>query len=322
MPAPSSALGTLRPDLGGSLMEYNIAADLAGFIGHRIYPVIEVAKQAGSFGKIPIEELLKRRTTLRGMNGSYNRGNWKFQPETYATVEHGLEEVVDAREAEMYAEYFDAELVATQIAFDGVLREAEIDIANHLFSETTYTATSVTNEWDDNTNATPIADVNARVQSIWEATGIWPNAIVFNRTVMRNLREVDEVIAKIHSSGAGESVLPGRITIAQLAQAFDLPHVLVADLPYNTANEGQDASISPIWSNEYAWVGRIGETSNFKEPCVGRTFHWGEDGSKIGGMVESYDEKNVRGTMIRVRQDVHVKDLYLATGELLSNITT
>ena len=109
MPSPTSALSTQRPDLAASLEEFDLMMDAEGFIGHRALPVTPVASQAGSFGKIPIEQLLQNRETSRAAGSGYNRGNWEFEPATYATEEHGLEEPVDDREAAMYANYFDAE---------------------------------------------------------------------------------------------------------------------------------------------------------------------------------------------------------------------
>jgi hypothetical protein len=58
------------------------------------------------------------------------------------------------------------------------------------------------------------------------------------------------------------------------------------------------------------------------EPCIGRMFHWSEDGSSPGGTVESYRDEIVRGNIIRVRHDVDEVVLYPQAGHLVSNITT
>jgi hypothetical protein len=55
MPSPTSALSTQRPDLAASFEEYDLEASRAGFVGNQIFPTMEVNKQAGSFGRIPIE---------------------------------------------------------------------------------------------------------------------------------------------------------------------------------------------------------------------------------------------------------------------------
>ena len=326
MPSPSTSLATLRPDLADSFMEFDLAAEAAGYIGQSVFPVVNVDSQAGVFGKIPIEELLQNSDTKRAPGSGYNRGNFTFTTATYACQEHGHEEVVDDREAKMYREYFDAEVVSTARAYNAVLSNAEKRIAASVFNTTVWTGsaltTGVSNEWDDTASATPIVDVEAAVQKIYDNSGLWANALIINRKVFRNLRNCEEVIDRINSAGAGNPSKASDVTTAMLAQVFDLQHILVAGGTQNTANEGQAASLSPLWSGEYAMVCKIATSGDFKEPCIGRTFHWSEDGSSIGGTVESYRSEEVRGEVIRVRHDVDEIVLYPEAGHLLSNITT
>jgi len=323
MPSPTTALTTLRPDLA-SYFEFDLEMDRAGFIASEVMPVVEVASQAGVFGKIPVEQLLAERDTVRSPGSGYSRGRFTFTPATFACIENGAEEPVDDREAEMYAEYFDSELVATMRAFGAVLRNAELRVANAVFNATTWTShtTAITNEWDDLTNAVPLTDVEAAVQSVYDASGLWPNALIINRKVFRNLRNCDQMIARIASSGAGFPTSAGLITAQQLAEAFDLEKVIVAGSSRNSAIEGQSATPVQIWSDEYAMVCKVATTGDMKEPCIGRTFHWSADGSSIGGTVETYRDEPVRSNVVRVRHDVDEIVLHVEAGHLLSNATT
>jgi len=327
MPSPSSSLATLRPDLA-SFLEFDLESERAGFIASQVLPVVDVASQAGNFGKIPLEQLLQQRDTLRAPGSGYSRGKFTFLPATYVALENGTEEVVDDREAKMYAEYFDAEQVSTMRAFSFVLRNAEQRVADLLFNATTWAGaaltTAVGNEWDKNHvgDATPIADVEAAVQKVYDGSGLWPNALIINRKVFRALRNIDEIVERINSEGAGNASKPSDITAAMLAQVFDLDFVIVAGSSKNTANEGQAATPGQIWSDEYAMVAKIATSNDMREPCLGRTFHWAEDGSSIGGTVESYREEAVRGEVIRVRHDTAELVLYKEAAHLLSNITT
>lgn len=322
MPNPSSSLSTLRPDLAESFMEFDLAMDAQGFISHRVFPVVEVASQAGNFGKIPLEQLLQQRDTKRAPGSGYSRGNWTFEPATYTCLENGAEEPVDDREAKMYAEYFDAEQIASLRAYSAVLRNAEGRVADAVFNSSTFTTTAVSNEWDDTTNATPLEDVEAAVQRVYDASGLWPNALIINKKVFRNLRNCDQVKDRIAASGAGSPNAAGLVNEAMLAEIFDLRHIIVAGSSKNGAVEGQAASPEQIWSGEYAMVCKVAEGADFREPCVGRTFHWAADGSTIGGTVEQYRDEAVRSDIYRVRHDVDEIVLYSAAGQLLSNITT
>ena len=327
MPSPTSSLATQRPDLA-TFLEFDLASEDAGYIATQVLPVMSVASQAGNFGKIPLEQLLQQRETLRAPGSGYARGNWTFDKATYATDEHGAEEPVDDREAKMYAEYFDAEQVSTMRAFSSVLRNAEQRVADAVFNATTWNGgaltTAVGNEWDKNhiADATPIADVEAAVHKVYDGSGLWPNALIINRKVFRALRNIDDIVERINSEGAGNPSKPSDVTAAMLAQVFDLEFVIVAGTSRNSAKEGQAATPTQIWSDEYAMVCRIATSSDMREPCIGRTFHWSSDGSSIGGTVESYRDEVIRGNVIRVRHDVDEVILYPQAGHLLSNITT
>ena len=235
-------------------------------------------------------------------------------------------EPVDDREAAMYAEYFDAEVISTLRARQAVMDAAEKRVADLIFNSTTWTGaplTSViTNEWDDFTNATPIVDVAAAVKLVWAGSGLWPNALIINRRVFKNLKQCDDIIAAIASSGAGFAARQADITEAQLAAVFDLDMIIVAGTPKNTADAGQAATIAPIWSDEYAMVAKVSVSQDIREPCLGRMFHWGGDGSSVGGTVESYRDETVRADIIRYRHDVDEKVLLTEAGHLLSNVTT
>jgi hypothetical protein len=326
MPTPNEALSTLRPDLGGSFEDFDTAMDRLGFIANRVLPTVEVARASGTFGRIPLAQLLKNSNVARNSRSGYPRGDWEFEQETFATNEYGFEEPVDNRDSALYADFFDAEMVSAELARDTVLRAAEKRVAAAIFNTTTWTGatltTAVTNEWDDVANATPIADINAAVLAVYAGTGLWPNALVVNRKVFRNLRRCFDVVDSIASQGAGSPTKQTDVTAEMLARVFDLKYILVAGSSKNSANEGQAATPTQIWSDEYAMVCRVAETNNVKEPCVGRTFHWGADGSSIGGVMESYDDAHLRGTVVRCRHEVHEKVIYPACGHLLSNITT
>jgi len=325
MPSPTSSLATQRPDLA-TFLEFDLESEKSGYISTQVMPVQNVVSQSGSFGKIPIEQLLQQRETRRAPGAGYARGSFTFGTATYATEEHGAEEPVDDREAKMYAEYFDAEQVSTMRAFSAVLRNAEERTADAIFNTTTWTGssltTALTNEWDDATNAVPLTDVEAAVQKIYDNSGLWANALVINRKVFRNLRNCDQVIERIQSAGAGDATKASDVTVQMLAQAFDLPFIIVAGTSKNSALEGQAATPTQIWSGEYAMICKVATGMDMREPCIGRTFHWSDDGSNIGGTVESYRDEVIRGNVIRVRHDVDEVVLYPQAGHLLSNVTT
>ena len=324
MPSPSSSLASLRLDLQDSLTEFDLEMNMSGFIGSSVLPVIQVDRESGKFGRISLESLLQNAQTKRAPGAGYNRGTWNFTDDSYACEEYGHEEVVDDREADIYADYFDAEVVSLLRARSTILIEAEKRIAAAVYNATTFSAqkTTVSNEWDDATNATPIVDVNTAINAVYDRTGIWADSLVINKKVFRNLRASDKIKDAIAASGAGDPTKQSDITVQMLAQVFDLKNIFVAGGSKNSANEGQTAVPAQIWSDEYAMVFKAASSNDIREACLGRTFHYGGDGSQEQGAVESYRDETVRGEVIRVRHDVDEKILYTEVGQLLDNITT
>lgn len=322
MPSPSSALVTLRPDLAQSFMQFDLAMSFRGFVAQRLLPVIDVAKQSGNFGIIPLEQLLQNPDTARAPGSGYNRGRWDFQPSTYNTIEHGHEEPVDDAEAEMYSAYFDAEQIGGLRAYDAVLRGLEIRAAAVLQNTSTFTgamtgaaaSTYAAANW---ATATPINDIETGIQAVWNNSGLWPNVIEMSRKTFRNLRQCQQIIDRIKYSGIVDP-RAGKITAEALAQVFDVEEIVVAGEAQNTANEGQTRSLSSIWTDQYIGIYRVARTADPREPCVGRIFNYDADGGTIGGTVEAYREESKRSEIIRVRNQTDEHLLYAQAGYLLT----
>lgn len=319
-PTPSSALNTHRPDLAASFQEFDLEMSRMGFVAHKVLPVFEAAVSSGNFGKITVESLLQARNTNRSAGGGYSRGKWTFTTDSWTTEEHGAEEPIDDRTKRAYANYFDAEMVCTGRARDAVLRNAEQRAAALIFDTAAITPTAVSTEWSTVGSATPVTDVEAEIKAFRAAIGFKPNAILLPWVAFRNLRNNAQILDRIKYSGIHDPT-PEKITAEVLAQVFDLKYVFVPDAMKNTADSGQDVTFGEIWDDEYVAILRVAETNDIQEPCVGRTFHWSEDGSQILGTVETYRDEPIRADVVRVRHDVDEKRLYTQCCRLLSNIT-
>jgi len=322
MQFPSAALSTLRPDIAGSLETFDMSRR-DGFIATEVLPAFEVATKNGTFGKFALEQMLKEVDVTRAPGAGYSRDTAKFTTDTYACQEYGAEEVVDNLQANMYRNFFDAEVVLGKRAMRKLLVAMEKRVAALIFNTTTWTGSSLTTavstQWATVATATPVADVSAAKKKVFASSGMWPNALIINANTLENLRNCVSIIDRLKYNGIVD-VRPSAITAQAIAAALGVDRVIVAGQPRNTATEGQTAAMGMIWSDSYAMVARISESQDITEPCLGRIFNWTEDGGQIDGTIESYDEQRVRGRVIRARHDVHEKVLLSGCGHLLSNI--
>lgn len=332
MPYPTDSTAVQRPDLGMAVEEYMEEGPAMGFIGTEVLPIFNTAEQSTQFPVIPKEALLSIPDTKRAMGGFYNRGDWEFEEGKYATKEQGWEEPLDDRQRKLYRDKFDAELIATNRATNIILRAQEQRIAAKVFNATNFTAHPVANEWDDQTNATPIDDVNTGKLSVRNACGMLPNTLIISYSTLVNLRRSAQIVELMKYTFPGQDI--NSMNPSQLAQIFDIERVLIGGAVWNSAKKGQNAAIADLWDNEYSMLTIASSSPDISMPCIGRTFLWTED-SPDNTVVEEYRSEDNRSNIYRVRHDTDerlirsideddnvVSDIAAAVSYLFSNIST
>jgi hypothetical protein len=317
MPRPTSATTLQRPDLGALAYEYLIDAPNRGFIGTMLLPIFEVARQSADYPKIPIEALIKTKDTRRTPKAAYNRGDWEFETGTYACEEHGWEEPIDDVEAALYASYFDAEMVATEIATDSILRNHERRVATLL--QANALTSDVTNEWDDSAAATPLADVETAREAMRAGYGILPNTIAMGYKVFRNVLNTAEIKGALKYTNPLE--MGSEESQRRTLSAYLGLDVQVGSGQRDQAKRGQAFSLADVWDDEYVHLLKVSNGNRLREPSYGRTFLWTQD-SPQEVMVESYREEQIRSTIIRTRQHVDEAVIFAGAAYKLGNITS
>ena len=328
MAHPISALTTLRPDLA-SFTQLDLEMQQRGYVGTRILPSFPVSTSGGVFSVIKLASLLAAANadTKRTSTGGYNQGNWEWEVRNYATAENGWEEPIDEREANMYANYLNLEEVAAARAWEHVLNSLERRIIAATVGATvtagrTSAATAV---WTNKASATPIDDVITAQDAVWLRTGMWPRTVTMSRRAFRACRLTNQVVASLNSAGAGRASNQANITKEVLAELFDVDQVIVADSIRNTANAGQAAVLDSVFPETQCLVSISAKTNDFKEPCLGRTFNWGGDGSQIQGegmigVAETYEMPSTRKKMLRVRHETAEFILYPEAAQVITGV--
>lgn len=320
MPRPTSGTTIQRPDLGAIAFEYMLEASRRGFIGLEILPLFDVMEQSADYPFIPIEAMLKLQDTKRAARGNYNRSDYEFETKTYACKEHGWEEPVDDKEAELYRRFFDAEEIAVLRATDIILRNHEKRVADKVFNSSNITnGASVTNEWDDATNATPRSDVFGGRNALRLATGVVVDSMAISATVLNNLlltAEVREALKYTNPLEMGSM----EQQVAQLSQYFGLT-LLVGGAQYDSTAKGQSFTLAELWDDEYCLLFKMARSMDLKDPALGRTFLWTADSPDIL-TTEQYREEQTRSNVYRARHNVDERLTAAGAGYLLENITS
>ncbi|WP_155305717.1 hypothetical protein [Desulfosarcina widdelii] len=331
---PSANSVVFRPDLGAMALEL-VEDKSTEFIGLEVMPIFRTTLNTSTFPVIPIEAILAPDKDLsRAPRATYSRSDWEYERGTYKTSEKGTEEPIDDVEREL----FDAEtagsadFIATERAYKKILRNQEKRISSRMFNEANFTAHAVTNEWDNFSDATPIDDVNDATLSFRNQCGMLPDGLIISYSTFVNLKSCDQIVDRLKYSYPGTDI--NSMTASLLAQVLNVKSVLVGGAVCNSANKGQDAIITDLWSKEYAQLIKISSGPDISQPGVGRTFLWIED-SQENPIVEMYREEARRCDIVRVRHHVDeafiqskdesgnvVSDIAATCAYLLSNIST
>ena len=315
MPRPTSGTTIQRPDLASLAVEF--MEDQGLFVGLKVAPLFRVAAQSADYPTYPKEAAVNIPDTKRTAEGHYNRIQWRFETDSYSCVENGIEEPVDDVEVKLYARYFDAEALAAKRVGAAILRVQEKRILDAIQAETA--DKTITHEWDDATNAVPLSDINTGKNTVIGLTGVEPNTLVIANTTFQDLGVCDEIIGRIKYTYPG--VRAGELTKELLAEYFGLDQVVVSIAQYNSAKEGQTASLSYMWSEEYAALLCVESGQDLSVPSYMRTFLWTED-SPENVVMESYYDDTVRGNVIRGRQYTDEETIWSGAIYMYENVYT
>lgn len=307
-----------RPDIGQAFEEFPLEASRAGFVGLQVAPVFEAAEQTGVFPRVPAEALLEERETKRAPKAGYSQGDWEFEQDSYATEEHGAEELIDERQMRIYAYALDYEMICAKRAVDIVLRRFERDVASAAQSTTNFGATAIAIPWDQPAAAVPIDDFQSEIETFKTACGLLPNLVVLTDKQVRKLRLVQSIRDQVKFSGLDDPKFPNEEFVRILAQMIGVERIVIGNAVRNSGKKGQAATFSNIWDNTKAGLYRVAMSADLEEICALRTFTWTGDGAGMAGAFETYYNAAKRGDVVRFRHERKLKVMRSECGRVLT----
>lgn len=339
MGAPSTAIS--RVDLSMGFNEFSAAMNRKNFIGHLVFPPLKAKEDSGTFRKMtaagmitPVED------DTRAVKGTYKRDDYEWGTDSYATAEHGVEEVTDDRQIARYGE-FNAEAINRDRVVNRVAQSYENACAAAAFDAAYFTGAYTQDldtasgafkgdKWSVNATADPIGDMDAARDVVIANCGHAPNALVIEESGLIAILRTARVEDVIKYTGMLDA-LTARKIVPQLEEVFRV-RLIVAQAPIkNTAGRGQTPVFARMWSTAYALLCRIEDGPDLEttEPCLGRTIQWDKEAGPMPGsagddseyvIFEEYREESRRGGVIRGRTDYEIKRLHKPAGFLMSNV--
>lgn len=299
------------------LSNFAIVFKPADLIGEQVAPLLKVDEPTGTIFKMTRDFALRigGENLQRSPQGTYHRAGYTWGTTTYETQEYGVEYPAPLVVSAGSQVPIDLERVATEMGAKDLALELERQVAAEALNTNSKwasdTALAGTDQWNDYGFSNPIADIDARKESILQNAGVYPNTGYLGLQVWNKLKEHPLLIDKIKYTGKGI------LSEEAFASMVEIQKILVGRAIRNTAAEGATFSGSFIWGKHM--VLEYKEAPGVESRLGVLTFAWDEGGVAFPRAVETYEEKQSRSNIIRTFAHWQVKVVESQYGQRISS---
>lgn len=280
----------IEPILTNMLLAYQNQAN--NFVASRVFPRVSVPHDSGTYYVFTQKYWFLDQMAVRAPGADYRVGEFGVETDTYKTIQYALGwRIADEVRANSLVP-MDLESAAVQwLAQNSLIRKERAWAADFMLTNIWGAADgSIGSKWSDYQNSDPVANILTGKRTISQATGYQVNTIVMGEIVRDRLINHPDMLDRIkYTTAAGVGSVE-----AAIAAIFGIPNILVGSAIYNTANENQTASYSPIIDDDILIL-YVEQSPRLMSASAGYTFAW--DGG--GGT----------GVVMRNRQDENDADL-------------
>lgn len=249
-----SSSAQVLADLRGPVSRW--AQDNNQLLVPRVAPSLRVVENSGRALVLPPEEWSRVEETRRAAGADPMRVGYRLDGIEYECVEHVAEHVLDDQIRAKFRSQMDFDEAGARLVLSKIMLKAEVELAAILENDTLIPPSGATGEtlgtaWTDPTTATPIADIDRRVEAARGALGRIPDAILIPSTAITLMDAAEEFQDRMkHTVSLDSRARPADF----LRTYFGFREVFVSTARKNTADLGQAQSTTPIMSRNYVYL--------------------------------------------------------------------
>jgi len=263
------------------------------YIAGNIAPVIPVKFQSDYYYIFSKADEFRDTAEYRAPGTSSNRDGFGLSNDSYKCREIAQSTQLEDETRANADSVLRIESNKTRFVTNKIELKYEV-LTETLFMTTSNWANSATPSvlWDVYATSDPITDIETAIDAVESGNGYSANTMILAKNVWKKLKHHPKLLARL--SNDTKRIL----TIQDLRDIFDIPNIYIGQATKNTANQGQTASYSPIWSKD-VWIGYITPTPGLEEATAVYTFSWDYTGSSSGEPI------GVRGTRRWRDENIH-----------------
>lgn len=286
------------------------------FIADRVFPGVRVDKDSGTYYTFDKKYWFSDEAKRRAPGQAYPRGEFGVSTGTYKTEQWALaKDIADEEEANNQMPMSLERAAVRWLGLKALIRKERQWASEFMATGVWGTDKTVTNKWSDTTNGDPIGDIQTGRRTVSQATGFAPNALVLGEIVRDRLIEHPDVISRIQYV---QAATPDSVE-AVLASLFRVGRILVAEAIYNSANEGQTATMAPIIDDD-ALLLYVTDAPSIVEPSAGYAFYW-EPGGGLGAIQPMYRDEEAQANLVRFKMQFDYKKVAADLGYFFTDVT-
>lgn len=230
------------------LTNYSMRYSNAAFIADTLFPVVKVEKESDLYAKYGLE-MFNVYESRRANGGRSNEVDWTVGNDRYAAEQYSLSDIVTDRDKQNADKPITVEMDTVEFLDDAMslgkeYRAAQIarNAANYISANTE--ALSGTSQWSDYTSSAPLTDIKTMKTAIWQASRKMPNLIELPAEVALTLANHPDII------DLRKYTDPKLINDTGLPMKLLGLDVVIGGAGYNTANQGQTATLADVWGKD------------------------------------------------------------------------
>jgi len=262
--------------------------DEMSFVASRAFPWLPVANDSGTFITYDKAYWFSTNAEERAYGAEYAVGGYGLSSSTFSTLQYALSHPIpDETEANSQTPL---SLRQSGIRFlsHNFLIKREREFATTFMSTSAWTTNnsggdSGYTKWSDTASSDPVGNIRTSIRTVQQLIGRAPNVAICGQIVWDRLIEHPDVIDRVKYAMQADAQNVGQA----IAGITEIPNWFVSRAVYNTAIEGQTASLSAIIDDDILFV-YINPNQDLMDPTGAKIFYW-EPGGGQGGVNEYYD---------------------------------
>lgn len=241
------------------------------FISEQVFPVVPVDKDSDAYYKSG-KERFRARDDMRAPGTEAKPSRMVLSDDSYRCDGHALSDSVPREKTNAQDASLNLLADTTDYLTEQVALRQEVNLVSRITTDMTAgsrvsSLTSV--PWNNDAND-PVAKIMTEIDTIAKLCGKRPNTLALSAAVFTAMA----LNAKVRGLlGGATDIRQTVVTPEQLAAALQLDRVLIASAVYDTAAEGQSASLAYVWG-ALALLFYRPASPGLKTISLGYTFHW------------------------------------------------